>query len=81
MDGGASYEKGADGTGVDRRRIKSSARNAGTHIIIIICYCNYCHYGCDYYEKEVQRVFLVLFLSLFATITICVILIGGIIVF
>ena len=80
----ASDEKGADRNGVDRRRIKYSARNARTHIIII-CYCNYCHHGCyyccDYYEKEVQWVFLVLFLSLFATNIICVILIGVTLVF
>ena len=85
MDNGASDEKGADGNGVNRRRIKYSARNARTHIIII-CYCNYCHYGCyycNYYEKEVQRVFLsiALFLSLFATNIICVILIGGTLAF
>ena len=77
VDSGASDEKGTDGNGVDRRQIKYSARCYS----IIFCYCNYCHYGCDYYEKEVQRVFLVPCLSLFATNIIYVILIGGTLVF
>ena len=41
MDSGASDEKGADWNGVDRRRIKYSARNARTHIIIIIITVGY----------------------------------------
>ena len=63
------------------QRIKYRARNVRTHIIIF-CYCNYCHYGyyycCDYYEKEVQRFFLVLFCH---CTPLCVILIGGAVVF